>query len=803
MAARRRPFAAAVALLALLSGAAPRPAAPRAALAAGPAPVIESVTPLEGAAAGGTVLTVTGTGFVPPLEVTIGGVVAAVVELVSETELRATTPPGAKGPAAIVVANTADPRSDSAPFAGFAYLAHPAYAFVPRALGSDTGGNPGGKDLSLVDLANRREVASLDLNPANPDLPGDDDWRPTQVLLSADGSRAYVATAGTPGTRDSERIFVLRVARLTGEEPGDPVTAVLDTDGNPYQLAFSDDGTRLYAADAGSWKGSATVLPNGTFRGWSLADPAIPVAMAGTPGTVGILPVLNPGAASLRGWGTNSADPGAIHRQGKRSVVTNAGSKSLSVVDLDTLGVTATVALDAGEGVVTATSSTVSPYDTDLVLAQTLDVVGQVTRYAVYRVSTGTLTERGTVATPMLFFPVLPRPELQGRLAWPHPDGRSLVAVPSGEGSVAAWSPVTGSAPNRTAVGGDASPTALGWNDATGHFYARRSDGGWAVLAFPVPAPASSAPALVKQQVDTTGIGSFRVFGTGAEMAATGTARAVVIDGAPASPTAHEIVGSIPLALDPHGGPLFPVPSASAGAARTYLEPRPGAEGPLVLGPEPGTEVCAGDDPPVVSFDPAGPDGGRYEIEAGSQYDFTVGIGARRARAAVPAGETEATFPAGAWRRVLRAAAGSVPRPVFVRVNEVLHGGERRYGEAVALVVCGPEACVPTGPANGFEGDGDRSPIFTMDVVVEGERAWVEIGGPDGVGDRPWARAALKAPRDGSGLEAAFATGRWRHLVARARREGGGTTATLTWRAVCRDLLGREIRSGERTVVVP
>ena len=72
---------------------------------AGAAPTVSSVVPARGAAAGGTAVTITGTGFVNGATVLVGGVAATNVVVVSATSITATTAPHAPGQAAVVVTN--------------------------------------------------------------------------------------------------------------------------------------------------------------------------------------------------------------------------------------------------------------------------------------------------------------------------------------------------------------------------------------------------------------------------------------------------------------------------------------------------------------------------------------------------------------------------------------------------------------------------------------------------------------------------------------------------------------------------
>jgi formylglycine-generating enzyme required for sulfatase activity/transposase-like protein len=85
-------------------------------------PTIIKVDPNIASAAGGTEITITGTGFKANLTptVTIGGNPATGVKVTSKTTLKATVPPGVAGPADIVVAN-AKAKVKSLPYKGFTY----------------------------------------------------------------------------------------------------------------------------------------------------------------------------------------------------------------------------------------------------------------------------------------------------------------------------------------------------------------------------------------------------------------------------------------------------------------------------------------------------------------------------------------------------------------------------------------------------------------------------------------------------------------------------------------------------------
>jgi len=70
-------------------------------------PTVTSLTPTSGTTAGGTAVTITGTGFTGATGVTIGGVAATSVSVVSATSITATTPARTAGTASVVVTTPA------------------------------------------------------------------------------------------------------------------------------------------------------------------------------------------------------------------------------------------------------------------------------------------------------------------------------------------------------------------------------------------------------------------------------------------------------------------------------------------------------------------------------------------------------------------------------------------------------------------------------------------------------------------------------------------------------------------------
>jgi hypothetical protein len=84
-----------------------------------PAPTVSGISPTSGTTAGGTPVTITGTGFLAGATVSLGGTAATGVTVVSSTSITATAPAHAAGAVNVVVANT-DSQSGTRP-SGYTY----------------------------------------------------------------------------------------------------------------------------------------------------------------------------------------------------------------------------------------------------------------------------------------------------------------------------------------------------------------------------------------------------------------------------------------------------------------------------------------------------------------------------------------------------------------------------------------------------------------------------------------------------------------------------------------------------------
>lgn len=86
----------------------------------GEEPTLASITPAEGPTAGGTPVTLAGTGFAGATGFTVGGVAASEFVVVSATAITGTTPAGTEGAADVVVNST---EGSATLVGGFTYTA--------------------------------------------------------------------------------------------------------------------------------------------------------------------------------------------------------------------------------------------------------------------------------------------------------------------------------------------------------------------------------------------------------------------------------------------------------------------------------------------------------------------------------------------------------------------------------------------------------------------------------------------------------------------------------------------------------
>ena len=122
-----------------------------------PVPTITAVTPSTGTTAGGTVVTIAGTNFTTGATVTLGGVAATSVTVVSATSIRATSGAHAAGPVDFIVRN---PDGQQATLAsGFTYAVFADPPPTVTSVSPGTGATSGGTRVTVSGTGFRAGVA--------------------------------------------------------------------------------------------------------------------------------------------------------------------------------------------------------------------------------------------------------------------------------------------------------------------------------------------------------------------------------------------------------------------------------------------------------------------------------------------------------------------------------------------------------------------------------------------------------------------------------------------------------------------
>ncbi|MCY1078835.1 IPT/TIG domain-containing protein [Archangium lansingense] len=272
---------------------------------AAPAPTLVGRSPVRGSSNGGTVVTLSGSGFAPGASVTFGGVAAPVVEVASPSSLTATTPAHAAGRVDITVTN---PDGQEATLPGaFTYEAAPLPVLSSV---SPTAGPPGGGTSVTLRGSGFAPGATVRFGGV----------AATSVLVVSDTSISTLTPAHESGWVDVEVI---------NPDGGRAVQAggfLYEVDGPPTVSSVSPN--------TGSTKGGTAI----TVRGLNFAPNArvtlggaeatnVVVASAtsltattpphATPGTVEVS-VLNPGGANgrLEGGFTYTEEPGPGEGEG-------------------------------------------------------------------------------------------------------------------------------------------------------------------------------------------------------------------------------------------------------------------------------------------------------------------------------------------------------------------------------------------------------------------------------------------------------------------------------------------------------
>jgi hypothetical protein len=209
--------------------------------------VVDAIRPGQGPVAGGTKVTITGSGFVPGATVSIGGRPARQVDVVSSTRITAVSPRGGIGPADVAVRNPGIPAAILAD--GFRYVEAPVIDRVqPR-----RGPLAGGTEVTITGSGFADDAVVTFGNVILEDVVVVDDGTIRFTTPPASEPIAVTVTVTNPGqpTARLKRAFTYRTgAEPTPEPTSEPTASPSPSPTRPGTLPRCPSFTRPAASTA-------------------------------------------------------------------------------------------------------------------------------------------------------------------------------------------------------------------------------------------------------------------------------------------------------------------------------------------------------------------------------------------------------------------------------------------------------------------------------------------------------------------------------------------------------------------------
>lgn len=277
--------------------------------------IVKSIRPKQGPAAGGTVITIVGSGFVPGATVDIGGNAARQVDVVSSTRITARTPAGDLGTADVAVRNPDVPAAILPD--GFTYVEAPTITGVsPR-----RGPQEGGTRVTITGTGFSQDAVVTVGDVTVGDARVVDESTIRLVMPPAAGPIAVAITVTNPGqpTATLKRAFTYRPGREPTAEPTPSPTTTRPT-GLPRCASFrvpgasTSPGTGLVLTDADLFPASqdldrpalvdAGLAQGGGSIAWQASPPRIEWTAPSDPSSSVITYAYE--SASCRGVGTGT-----------------------------------------------------------------------------------------------------------------------------------------------------------------------------------------------------------------------------------------------------------------------------------------------------------------------------------------------------------------------------------------------------------------------------------------------------------------------------------------------------------------
>jgi hypothetical protein len=337
-------------------------------------PTVTAVSPAAGPLAGGTSVTITGTGFTVAAGVDFGAIAATNVTVVSPTQITATSPAEAAGTVNITV-TTFGGVSASSPADHFAYAAAPVVLIVSPAAGPSSGGTPvtiTGTGFTAATAVYFNAFAATNVTVVSP----------TQITATSPAEAAgtvdviVAAPGGSSATSPADQFTFVPAPDVTGVSPaagplagGTKVTITGVNFAGATALYFGttlatnlvvDSPAQITATDPAELAGAVdvTVVTADGFSGTSLADQFTYMA---APTVTGLSPTAGPLAGkttvTITGAGFTGATVVDFGTTAASHVIINSPTQILATDPAEAAG-TVNVTVTGPGGV-----STISPAD--------------------------------------------------------------------------------------------------------------------------------------------------------------------------------------------------------------------------------------------------------------------------------------------------------------------------------------------------------------------------------------------------------------------------------------------------------
>jgi IPT/TIG domain len=322
------------------------------------APVVASVCPTSGNQAGGTPVTITGSGFTGAIAVRFGSNFATNMVVVSSTQITATTPPGS----GTVKVTVTGPTGTSTQDVFFTYTTVPAP--VITSLVPSTGPATGGNSVTIngSNLSGTMQVL-FGVTPATITSVS-----ATQVVVTAPaGTGTANVTVMTPGGTSNGLTYtyipapsITNLSPNTGPSTGGNTVTITGTNltgatqvhfgGTPATITSVNPTQVVVVAPAGTGMVNVTVMtPGGTSNSLPYFYIAAPVVTdvephfgPGTGGTTVVITGSNLSAATAVAFGANPAVSFTVNSDSQITAIAPAGTDTV-VVAVTSPGGTSTV----------------------------------------------------------------------------------------------------------------------------------------------------------------------------------------------------------------------------------------------------------------------------------------------------------------------------------------------------------------------------------------------------------------------------------------------------------------------------